>query len=516
MNRILFTILLLTSGISANAQQLDHLNRPSSGLRARPSDEFSYLNPQEYVIGGITVNGARFLDKNALITISKLVRGERITVPSDATSNAIKNLWAQDLLDDVKLNISDIRGDSIYFNLTVVERPRLTRIDIKGLRKGQAEDISTKLDQKKGKIVNQNLLNVISNVIKKHFHEKGYLNTDVTITQTNDPSEENHVILTAQVDKHRRTVVNRIYFEGNDKFTQAQLRRYLKKVGQRAFYKVFGPGKFVQDKYDESKLSLVEKMREKGYKDAEIVSDTIKRHDDKSVNLHLKLHEGRKYFFGNITWVGNAKYPTNVLSAILGVNKGDVYSDQRLSKKLNGGPGGDDVSSLYMNDGYLTFNIDPVQTKIYGDTIDLELRIFEGPQYTINRVIVKGNESTNDRVLLREIRSRPGQKFSKEAIIRSVREIAQLGNFDDQKTEPKPVNINANEGTVDIEYHVVEKSSDQLELSAGVGGNNVVGTLGFTFNNFSMRNVFNKKAWNPLTKGDGQRISIKGESNGKR
>lgn len=512
MNRILFIISLFISINSAKAQfDLNKIN----GSRTVSPDEFSYLHPREYIIGGITVSGAEFLDKNALITISKLVRNERITVPGDATANAIKNLWAQDLLDDVKLSVTKIKGDSIYFDIAVVERPRLTRIEIEGLRKGQAEDIRTKLDQKKGRIVNQNLLNVISTVIKKHFHEKGFLNTDVTITQTKDTVEANHVVLTANVNKHRRTVVNRIYFEGNDKFTQAQLRKYLKKVGQRAFYKIFGPGKFVQDKYDEGKLSLIEKLQDKGYKDAEILSDTIKRHDDKSVNIHIKLHEGNQYFFGNVTWVGNAKYPTNVLNAILGVNKGDVYSDQRLSRKLHSSPNGDDVSSLYMNDGYLTFNIDPVQTKVYGDTIDLELRVFEGPQYTINKVIVKGNESTNDRVLLREIRTRPGQKFSKEAIIRSVREIAQLGNFDDQKTEPKPININASEGTVDIEYTVVEKSSDQLELSAGVGGNNVIGTLGFTFNNFSMRNAFNGKAWRPLPKGDGQKLSIKGQTNGK-
>ena len=375
----------------------------------------------------------------------------RISVPGDATASAIKNLWAQDLLDDVKLNITQIKGDSIYFDIAVIERPRLTRIEIKGLRKGQAEEVRGKLDNKKGKIVNQNLLNTISNAIKKYFNEKGYLNADVTISQTKDTTEVNYLILTAQVDKHRRTVVNHISFEGNQKFTDAQLRGYLKKTKQKAFYRIFGPGKFVQDKYEESKQNLIAKLQEKGYKDAEILEDTVKRHTDKTVDIHIKLHEGPKYFFGNITWVGNAKYPTKFLNEILGVGKGEIFSDQRLNKKLNSSPSGDDVSSLYMDDGYLTFNIDPVQTKVYGDTIDLELRIYEGPQYTISKVTVKGNELTNDRVILREIRTKPGQKFSKAAIIRSVREIATLGNFDDQKTDPKPININPNEGTVDIE-----------------------------------------------------------------
>ncbi len=413
-----------------------------SGTRSTSGEDIDYFSPKEYVIAKITVSGAQFLDKDALITISKLTRGERITVPGDATANAIKNLWAQDLLDDVKLNITQIKGDSIYFDIAVVERPRLTRIDIKGLRKGQAEDVRAKLDTKKGKIVNQNLLNTISNAIKKHFNEKGYLNTQVTILQTKDTTEVNNLILTAQVDKHRRTVVNHISFEGNQKFTDAQLRGYLKKTKQKAFYRIFGPGKFVQSKYEESKQSLIAKLQEKGYKDAEILHDTVKSHSDKTVDVHIKVHEGPQYFFGNIAWVGNAKYPTKLLTDILGVGKGEVFSDQRLSKKLNSSPSGDDVSSLYMNDGYLTFNIDPVQTKIYGDTIDLELRIYEGPQYTISKVTVKGNELTNDRVILREIRTKPGQKFSKEAIIRSVREIATLGNFDDQKTDPRPININ--------------------------------------------------------------------------
>lgn len=509
MNRISFIIFLL---ISSSTSVMAQFGR--NGIRTSGED-VNYLSPKEYVIAGITVSGVQFLDKDALITISKLTRGERISVPGDATASAIKNLWAQDLLDDVKLNITQIKGDSIYFDIAVIERPRLTRIEIKGLRKGQAEEVRGKLDNKKGKIVNQNLLNTISNAIKKYFNEKGYLNADVTISQTKDTTEVNYLILTAQVDKHRRTVVNHISFEGNQKFTDAQLRGYLKKTKQKAFYRIFGPGKFVQDKYEESKQNLIAKLQEKGYKDAEILEDTVKRHTDKTVDIHIKLHEGPKYFFGNITWVGNAKYPTKFLNEILGVGKGEIFSDQRLNKKLNSSPSGDDVSSLYMDDGYLTFNIDPVQTKVYGDTIDLELRIYEGPQYTISKVTVKGNELTNDRVILREIRTKPGQKFSKAAIIRSVREIATLGNFDDQKTDPKPININPNEGTVDIEYNVVEKPSDQVELSGGFGNGTIVGTLGLTFNNFSMGNVFNGNAWRPVPKGDGQKLSIRAQTNGK-
>ena len=517
MNRILFILFLFITSINSALAQFGRTGGGGNGIKSFTGDGISYLNPKEYIIAGITVSGAQFLDKDALITISKLTRGERIVVPGDATSGAIKNLWAQDLLDDVQLNVSNIQGDSIYFDIAVVERPRLTRIDIKGLRKGQAEEIRGKLDGKKGRIVNQNLYNTISTTIKKFFQEKGYLNADVNITQAKDTNtnEPNNVILTVTVDKHSRTIVHRISFEGNEQFTDKQLRRYLKKTKQQEFYRIFGPGKFVENKYEESKLNLVSKMQEKGYKDAEILKDSVSRYNDRSVNIHLKIHEGPKYYFGNITWVGNAKYPTKLLEQILGIEKGEIYADQRLNKKLNSSPNGDDISSLYMNDGYLTFSIDPVQTRVYRDTIDLEIRVYEGPQFTINKVIVKGNELTNDRVILREIRTKPGQKFSKEAIIRSVRQISMLKNFDDQKTDPRPININPNEGTVDIEYNVVEKPSDQIELSGGFGNGRVIGTLGLTFNNFSARNLFNGKAWKPVPKGDGQTLSVRAQTNGK-
>ncbi len=514
MNRFLLIIFLLISGTSAMAQ-FGRTN-PSSGIKSAETDEFSYLNPKEYVIGGTTVSGAEFLDKDVLITISKLTKGERIMVPGDATSNAIKNLWAQGLFDDVQLNITAVKEDSIFFDIHVVERPRLTRFVITGTRKSETEEIQTKLADKAGKVVNENLLQTTSEYIKKHFQEKGYLFTDVNITQVKDTSEANNVILKIAVDKHDKVKVNQITFEGNKNIKDKQLKKYLKKTKERAFYKVFGPGKFLMSKYEEDKLNLISKVHEKGYRDAEIVSDTIIRNADNSIDIGIKLYEGPKYYFGNITFAGNAKYPTSILNKILSINKGEVFSEEKLNKRLSGPTAnGEDLSSLYLDAGYLTYNADPVQTKIYNDTINVEIRIYEGPQYTINKIILKGNELTNDKVVLREIRTKPGQKFSKTDIVRSTREIAQLGNFDDQKTEPKPININPNDGTVDIEYTVVEKPSDQIELSGGFGGGRIVGTLGLTFNNFSARNLFNLSAWKPLPKGDGQKLSIRGQTNGK-
>jgi outer membrane protein insertion porin family len=491
--------------------------RTGTPTPARPSSntDLSYLNPKELIIGGTSVIGTEFLDKDVLITISKLTIGDRVTVPGDATSNAVKNLWLQGLFDDVKLNITEIRSDTVFFEIAVVERPRLTKIELLGLKKGEITDVNEKLNDKSGKVVNENLLKTTTDIIKKHFTEKGFLFTDVTITQRKDTSEANNIILDIKVDKNDRVKISEVSFTGNKDFKSSALKKYLKKTKERAIYKVFGSGKFLQNKYDEDKLTMISKMHEKGFRDAEIIKDTTFRTGENTIGVKIDLYEGPKYYFGNVTWAGNAKYSTQVLDAILSIKKGEVFSEKKLDKKLSNSPGGDDVSSLYLNDGYLTFNVDPVQTKIYGDTIDLEIRLYEGPQYTINKVMVKGNELTNDKVVLREIRTKPGQKFSKELIVRSTREIAQLGNFDDTKTDPKPININPNDGTVDIEYTVVEKPSDQIELSGGFGGGRVVGTLGLTFNNFSARNLFNMSAWKPLPKGDGQKLSIRGQTNGK-
>ncbi|MEJ7691920.1 outer membrane protein assembly factor BamA [Daejeonella sp.] len=514
MNRILIIIFLLISGTSAMAQ-FGRTGTQQPARTAPTSSEISYLNPQEFTIGGTTVSGTQFLDKAVLITISKLTTGDKIMVPGDATSNAVKNLWGQGLFDDVKLNIAEIRGDSIFFDIVVVERPRLTRIELLGLKKGEVTDIKAKLADKTGKVVNENLIKTTTDIIKKHYNEKGYLYTDVSIAQKKDTAEANNMILDITVDKNKRVKIDEVVFTGNKDFKEKTLKKYLKKTKERAFYKVFGSAKFLQAKYDEDKLALIAKMHEKGYRDAEIVSDSTYRSSENGVTVKINLYEGPKYYFGNITFAGNAKYPREFLETLLSIKKGEVFSEEKLTRKLSSSPNGDDISSLYLNDGYLTFNVDPIQTKIYGDTIDLEIRMYEGPQYTVNKVMVKGNDLTNDKVILREIRTKPGQKFSKELIVRSTREIAQLGNFDDTKTDPKPININPNEGTVDIEYNVVEKPSDQIELSGGFGGGRVVGTLGLTFNNFSARNLFNMSAWKPLPKGDGQKLSIRGQTNGK-
>ncbi|WP_026903944.1 outer membrane protein assembly factor BamA [Pedobacter glucosidilyticus] len=511
MKKLFLAIIFINLCFSGFAQL-----RPSSrnNTPKASDDEIGYLNPKEYTIAGIKINGVNYLDTAVLLTISKLAVGDRIMVPGEATSAAVKNLWDQRLFEDIELSIAKIQGDSVYFDLNLVEVPRVSSIKLSGLTKSETTEIQEKLNNQKSKVVNENLNKTINAIIKKHFFEKGYLNTEIDITYKADTSDANSKIVNVKVDKNNKVKVNAINIEGNKEFSDAKLKKFMKKTHEQAWYKVFGSGKFIQEKYEEDKDKLVAKMREKGYREAEIVSDTIYPHNKKSINIDMKVHEGPKYYFGDITFVGNAKYPTSVLKQVLKIEKGEVFSEEKLEKTLRSSPNSDDVSSLYLNDGYLTFNVDPVQTKIYNDTIDLEIRIFEGPQYTINKIILKGNELTNDQVVLREIRTKPGQKFSKDALIRSQRQITQLGNFDEQKVDIKPI-PNPADGTVDIQYTVVEKPSDQIELSGGFGGGRVVGTLGLTFNNFSAKNLFNLKAYKPLPKGDGQKLSIRGQTNGK-
>jgi len=514
MKRIYQLIFLLLIGLPSLAQIRTQPAPAAPSLKVQGLN-IDYFSPKEYVIGGTTLTGTQYLDKEVIITLSKLTKGEHVILPGEATSNAIKNLWAQGLFDDVQLFVTKINADTVYFDIEVVERPRLSSFEFIGISKSQKTDIGEKLADKAGKtIINDNLYNTTRSIINKYLLDKGYFYTTIDFKSKPDPNQENSVILQVLINKGKRVKVHEIKFTGNKDFKSAKLRKYLKKTKQQAFYKVFGSGKFNKEKYEEDKLKLVAKMQEKGYRDAAILKDSIYKYNDKSIGIKLDLYEGPKYYFGNISWVGNAKYTTVYLEKVLGIEKGELFSEEKLEKKLRGSANGDDVSSVYLNDGYLTFNIDPVQTKIHNDTVDVEMRIYEGPQYTNNKITIEGNTITNDRVVLREIRTKPGEKFSKELLVRTVREIGALGNFDESKTNPVP-KPNPADGTVDIVYHVEEKPSDQIELSGGFGGGRVIGTLGLTFNNFSLRNLFNGEAYKPLPKGDGQKLSLRGQTNGK-
>ncbi len=510
----ILTAFLLFSWTSSIAQ-VNNLG----AINLSDPDEISFLAPKDYIIGGVNVTGAKYLDADVLVTISKLVVGQYIQVPSEATSNVIKDLMAQNLFESVELWATKIDGETIYFDIRVKERPRLSRIEVNGLSKSQTTEVNKRLNSNSGKIVNDNLLQSTQATIKKYLREKSYMYPDIKITTKKDSNQTNNEIVTVDVQKNHKIKVNQVIFEGNEVFSNAELTKYLKGIKPRKWYKIFGPGKFKDDKYAEAQEKLVAKLQDKGYRDAQILSDSVYRYGDKEVRIKLDIYEGPKYFVGNIDWTGNTRYKDSILNIILGVQKGDVYSEEKLHTKLMGPTrNSDDISSLYQNDGYLTFNINPVIKKIYNDTIDLEIQVSEGKQYTINNVIVKGNDVTNERVVLRSIYTKPGQKYSRELIMRSIREISQLGMFDEQKITPDipSSSMNHEDGTTDIVFNVVEKPSDQVELSGGYGAGQIIGTLGLTFNNFSTSNFFKKDAWKPLPRGDGQKLSIRGQTSGKR
>ncbi len=514
MKRILY---LITFTLLFGGQQLFAQIQGNNPINLNNPSEISYLEPKDYVIAGVRVSGTEYLDGDVLVTISKLVVGQYIEVPSEATANVVKTLMSQNLFDDVQLYAERIENENIYLEIRVQERPRLTRIDINGLKKTESEEIHKRLNTSAGKIVNENLIKTTQSTIEKFLREKSYLYPEIKIRTEKDTAQTNNEIVIVDVDKKKKIKVHGVRFTGNEAFTDKQLRKYLKGVKPRRWFRIFGPGKFKEDKYKEAKDNLVAKMQDKGYRDAQILSDSIVRYYNNEVDIYVELYEGPKYYVGNIDWSGNSKYTDSVLNIILGIEKGDVYSEEKLTTKLSGpSRNSDDISALYQNDGYLTFNVQPIIKRIYNDTIDLEVVLSEGKQFTINNVIVKGNDVTNDRVVLRSIYTKPGQKFSREMLMRSVREISQLGMFDEQKINPVPTNLNYEEGTTDLEYTVVEKPSDQVELSGGYGAGQVIGTLGLTFNNFSTSNLFKKDAWKPLPRGDGQKLSIRGQTSGKR
>ncbi len=510
MKRISLAICLIASLIGSASAQI-RFGQPS-----RSNNDISYSAPQQYTIGGIEVEGVRYLDHNALISISGLKVGDEINVPGEEISNAIKKLWDQGLLSDVAINASRIEGSKIFLTLELKERPRLSKFSFKGIKKGQADDLKNKVNLVRGRIVTDAMLKNAQNTVRKHFVEKGFLNTEVRIVQIEDTLQHNSVALRIEVDRKSRVKINDIYFEGNEVFTEKQLRRKLKETKERRPYRIFKASKFIRSKFEEDKEKLISFYNAQGYRDAYIIQDTVYTYDDRSVNVGIKVNEGIKYYFRNITWTGNYVYTDEVLSNVLGIKKGDVYNLENLEKRLQYDPTGKvDVSSLYLDDGYLFFHVEPVEVSIIGDSIDIEMRMVEGTQANIKNVTVTGNTKTNDHVILREIRTLPGQKFSRTALIRSQREIAQLGYFDPEQIGISPV-PNPADGTVDINYTVVERPSDQIELSGGWGGFfGFVGTLGVTFNNFAIGKVTNWREWKPLPAGDGQRLSLRLQANGR-
>lgn len=544
LNHRLLAIILFFLSFTASAQIRlgDDLN------------QFDYSAPKEYIIGGISVTGVEYLDHNVIVMLSGLQVAERVEIPGDKIRKAIDKLWNQGLFEDISITSTKISDDLIFLNINLKERPRLAKFSFKGIRKSEADDLREKIKLVRNDVVTENVLIRTSNIIRNHFTGKGFLNTKVDIEQSRDSARANDVSLVINVDKGSRVRINKINIVGNNKLTDTQLKSALKETKEKGAiepfkiidkfifglpgqlmtfsfdsiynfttttvndhlkFRIFKSSKFIRDKYKEDLNLLIARYNEDGFRDAIVVKDSLyPAGDNRNVTLDIHVNEGNRYYFGDITWIGNTKYSSEQLNNVLKISKGDVYNQKELEANLTYNPNGIDVSTLYLDDGYLFFSVIPVETNVVNDTIDLEMRIREGKQATINKVTVKGNTRTNDHVVMRELRTRPGQLFSRSDIIRTTRELAQLKYFDPEKIVPTPI-PNAADGTVDIEYKVEETSSDQIELSGGWGYGRVVGTLGLSFNNFSARNLFKKEAWRPIPSGDGQKLAIRLSSYGK-
>lgn len=472
-----------------------------------------YRNPRQFEIAGITVSGNFFASPDNVISVSGLSVGQTIKVPGDEISNAIEKIYSNGLFEQVIISVTAVQGSFIYLDIYLQDRPRLSKFSISGINKSEADNIREKLKLVRGDVVSQHTIMNAKRIIRSYFVDKGFFNTQVDIAEKIDTTAGNMVTLDIYINRGKKMKISEIAIEGNEYVDDRVIKKSMKDTKEKKIYHLFKASKYIPSKFEKDKSLVLSKYKEQGYRDVALVHDSVIIKNEKELMINLKIEEGIKYYFGDVTWVGNTKYTDKQLNEILNIKRGDVYNQTVLDNNLFYNLSGRDISSLYMDDGYLFFSVTPVEKNVIGDTINLEIQIYEGKQARINKVFLSGNTRTNDHVILREIRTKPGQLFNRSDIIRTQRELAQLRYFNNEKlaVNPKP---NPADGTVDIEYVVEETSTDQFELSGGWGLGRLVGTLGVSFNNFSIRNIFNGASYRPLPTGDGQKLSIRGQSNG--
>ncbi len=481
-------------------------------FQLQAQDRIPFDQGRKYILADVKVNGKISYNQQTVVTFAGLEKGQQITVPGEEISNSIKKLGKLGLFSDIDFYVNKIEADSIWLDLDIAELPKLSEAKIQGVKKSKVEELIKENSLTKGKIVNENLITTTKNYLENKYKKDGYFNTKVFIKTIPDTTEGNQVKMLVKIDKGDKLKISRINFEGNEKFTDSKLRSAMKNTKQINRFRIFKGSKFIKDKYQEDLNSVVDKYKEKGYRDARVISDSVFLNAKKTkLAINIKVEEGHKYHFGNIKFLGNSVYSDQLLNRILGIKKGETYNGVLLEKRIadKSKPDGEDITNLYQNNGYLFSNVNAVETKTANDTIDFEIRIVEGPIAYFNNITVVGNDKTHDRVIYRELRTQPGQKYSKEDLVRTIREIGQLGFFDPEAIDPKFKNVDPASGTVDIEYNVVEKGASQIELQGGYGGGGFIGTLGLSFNNFSARNLFNKEAYKPLPMGDGQKVALR-------
>lgn len=484
------------------------------------SIDFSYQNPKQYEIGPIRIEGAENFDHQAIKLIAGLRQGQKITLPGEQVNKAIKSLWAEGLFSNISIYAEKEIAGVVYLVIDLTTRPKLSKFKFKGVTKRDADKIREEISLFAGKTISENLVFQTKSKIKGYYRDKGFYNIKVNISQIKDTLINNSEIFLIDISKGQRIGIKEIEISGNNEVPTWKLKLAMKDTKQKSILRIFKRSKYTESSYQTDKLALLGKFNSVGLRDAAIVHDTVYSLDDKNLKIEIKIEEGNKYFFGDVEWIGNSKYRSSYLDTVLGIKKGDVYNKTLFDARLFGNGDGRDISALYMDKGHLFFQVIPVETNVTNNYINHQIRIIEGKEARIGSITIKGNTKTNDRVILREIRTKPGDLFSKEAIMRTQRELAQLGFFNEQAFQVNPL-PNPAKGTVDIEYVVEEKSSDQIELSGGYGGAGpttgarIIGTVGLTFNNFSTRNFFKKDSWSPLPGGDGQRLSIRAQSNGR-
>ncbi|GLB51037.1 outer membrane protein assembly factor BamA [Neptunitalea chrysea] len=465
---------------------------------------------KQYTLAEIEVTGLKTFNKQTVITATGLRVGQKMSFPSDEISDIIKKLIGYDLFSNVDVYAAT-EGDNLYLTFDLQELPALSDFKIVGIKDRKKEDIITDTELKKGKKVTESFIVNTRNFLINKYKDDGYSNAKVTVTTRVDSTEANAVKMLINIDKGARLKIKSIDIVGNEKLSDKKLRKAMKNTKQKAIYRFWKKSKYIPENFEEDLSSLLDKYKENGYRDARILSDSVISNDDNTLSIAIKVQEGDKYYFGDIEFVGNNVYSDATLKKVLGLKKGDTYNGVLLKKRIqdNTDPDADDITNLYQNSGYLFSNISPVEVSAKNDTIDFEIRIIEGKPAYFSHITVVGNDRTNDHVIYRELRTKPGELYQKSNVVRSVREISQLGFFDPESVDPQIKNANAAAGTVDVEYHVVEKGSSQVQLQGGYGGGGFIGTLGLSFNNFSIRNIFNKKAYRPLPMGDGQSLALR-------
>lgn len=489
--------------------------------------DFDYLTPKTYEIGGISFEGAENFDTRVVQLVAGLQVGDRVKIPGDRISSAIENLWKQGMFDDVQIRVSRIQGNIAFLTIILRERPRMLKFAFSGVKKGEDKKLREEIQIKSGDVVTENMLRTSSNKIKGYFIDKGFSRVEVTPTTEADTS--GRLIVTFNVKRGKKVKIDSLIFEGNKEISTSTLKGKMQKTRDvhfrkslRFWKKVFWKkSRFMENDFREDLENIISYYNEEGYRDARIVMDTVwdtpasetKKSDQDRLKVKVVLHEGRKFYFRNITFSGNTVYSDDVLRRSLRISKGDPYNKRLLEENLTYNPSGTDITSLYMDNGYLFFRATPVEVAVDNDSIDIEIRIVEDKQARIRNVSIEGNTITNDKVIMRELHTRPGDLFSREAMMRSYRELLNLRFFEEQSVRPEP-RPNPKDGTVDIVYHVKEGSTSQLNLQGGYGSGMFIGQIGITLNNFSLRNIFKKDAWVPLPAGDGQKVSLNATTNG--